>query len=90
MQRSVLILTAFLFSAGGGFAQSRNQTFRACTQVCVKAGSKYVLYEPAMKMVCALDNQKKPAAFAGQKVTVNGNLDSSGGTIHLKSIKAAS
>ncbi|HVV47379.1 MAG TPA: hypothetical protein VHC72_19345 [Bryobacteraceae bacterium] len=41
-------------------------------------------------MVYALDHQKKPAAFAGPKGTVKGNLDSSGGTIHLKNIKAAS
>jgi len=37
---------------------------------CVKAGSKYVLYDTSSKTVYELSDQKKPEQFAGQKVTV--------------------
>jgi hypothetical protein len=37
-----------------------------------------------------LDDQKKPEAFAGAKVSVTGTLDDATKTIHVASIKAAS
>jgi hypothetical protein len=61
---------------------------KACTLGCVKMGAKFVLYDPATKAVYALDDQKKPEAFAGQKVRVNGKLDSVTNTIHVESIAA--
>jgi hypothetical protein len=61
---------------------------KACTLGCVKMGAKFVLYDPASKSVYALDDQKKPEAFAGEKVKVNGNLDTATNIIHVESIAA--
>jgi hypothetical protein len=62
---------------------------KACTEACVKAGSKYVLFNPD-KTYYKLDNQKKPAPFAGEKVEVTGTLNKATKTIHVTDIKAAS
>ena len=61
---------------------------KMCTENCVKMGGKYVLFNPADKSVYELDDQTKPATFAGQKVRVKGTLE--GKTIHLQSISKAS
>ena len=61
-----------------------------CTANCVKMGSKYILFDAAKKTVYQLDDQQKPAAFAGQKVTVTGTLDKATKTVHVTDIKAAS
>jgi hypothetical protein len=78
---------------GGGhesmFKKMGTNDPKACTEACVKGGSKYVLFK-SDKTFYELDNQKKPAAFAGQKVEVIGNLDKSTKTIHVTDIKAAS
>lgn len=58
-----------------------------CTLECVKAGSKYVLADPAAGKVYQLSDQKKPEAFAGQKVKVTGTLK--GDAITVTSIAAA-
>jgi hypothetical protein len=62
---------------------------KACTEACVKAGSKYVLLESG-KTYYHLSDQKKPKAFSGQKVQVTGTLDKSTKTIQVTDIKAAS
>jgi hypothetical protein len=54
------------------------------------SGGKYVLYDSSTKTVYELDDQKKPERFAGEKVTVTGNLDVASKTIHVANIKAAS
>ena len=59
-----------------------------CTLKCIGLGGKYVLFDPAAKTAYQLDDQSKPAAFAGQKVTVKGTLDSASKTIHVESIAA--
>jgi Protein of unknown function (DUF5818) len=78
---------------GGGhesmFKKMGTNDAKACTEACVKGGSKYVLFKPD-KTFYELDNQKKPAAFAGQKVEVTGELNKSTKTIHVTDIKAAS
>src|ERR1700729_1073035 len=78
---------------GGGhesmFKKMGTNDPKACTEACVKGGSKYVLFK-SDKTFYELDNQKKPAAFAGQKVEVSGSLDKSTKTIHVTEIKAAS
>ena len=66
------------------------KTAKDCTLGCVKAGSQYVLYDSATKTVYQLDDQKKPEQFAGQMVTVAGNLDRASGTIHVANIKSSS
>ena len=62
---------------------------KACTEACVKGGSKYVLFN-ADKTFYELSDQKKPAAFAGQKVEVSGTLNKANKTIQVTGIKAAS
>jgi copper(I)-binding protein len=61
-----------------------------CTKNCVKMGGKYVLFDAAKKTVYELDDQTKPAEFAGQKVKVTGTFDKATKTIHVTSIQAAS
>src|SRR5437763_11247613 len=61
-------------------------TEKQCTLGCVKAGGKYVLYDPAKKTAYTLDDQTKPEAFAGQKVKVTGTLDKSTNTLHVENI----
>jgi hypothetical protein len=77
---------------GGGhesmFQKMGTNDPKACTEACVKGGSKYVLFN-ADKTFYQLDNQKKPASFAGQKVEVTGTLNKSTKTIHVTDIKAA-
>src|SRR5215467_9306392 len=48
-----------------------------CALACAKMGGKYMLYDPAGKKAYQLDGQSSLAAFAGQKVTVTGNPDTS-------------
>ena len=48
------------------------------------------LYDGATKTVYQLDDQMKPVAFAGAKVSVTGTLDAATKTINVDSIKAAS
>jgi len=61
-----------------------------CTKNCVKMGGKYVLFDAAKKTAYELDDQQKPADFAGQKVKVKGAYDKATKTIHVTSIEAAS
>ena len=63
---------------------------KSCTIGCVKGGAKFVLYNSANKVVYQLDDQTKPADFAGDKVKVMGTLDKATKTIHVSDIKAAS
>ena len=63
---------------------------KSCTLGCVKGGAKFVLYNSANKTVYQLDDQTKPADFAGDKVKVMGTLDKATKTIHVTEIKAAS
>ena len=78
---------------GGGhesmFKKMGTNDPKVCTEACVKAGSKYVLFN-GDKTFLQLDNQKKPASFAGQKVEVTGTLHKATKTIHVTDIKAAS
>ena len=78
---------------GGGhesmFKKMGTNDPKACTEACIKGGSKYVLFKPD-KTFYELDNQNKPAQFAGQKVEVTGSLTKSGKTIHVTDVKAAS
>jgi len=64
-------------------------TKKMCTQNCVKMGGKFVLYSAAKKSVYELDDQQKPAEFAGQNVRVVGSYDQATKTIHVTSIQAA-
>jgi Protein of unknown function (DUF5818) len=78
---------------GGGhesmFKKMGTNDPKACTEACIKGGSKYVLFN-ADKTFYQLSDQKKPAPFAGQKVEVTGTLNKATKTIHVEVIKAAS
>jgi len=63
---------------------------RQCTLECVRMGATFVLYNSTTRKIYKLDNQKEPAQFAGENVTVNGTLDASTNTIHVEKIQAAS
>jgi len=58
-----------------------------CVLDCVKAGSKYALYDG--KAVYVLSDQETPAKFAAQKVKVTGVFDPKAKTIKVQSIQAA-
>ena len=62
---------------------------KECTQACVKMGAKYVLYNATRKMTYKLDDQEKPADFAGKKVKVTGTYNAATKTIHVTDIKPA-
>lgn len=62
------------------------KTARECTMDCVKAGSKLVLFDPATKTIYQLDDQKKAAVFAGEKVHVIGTYVQATKTIHVRII----
>ena len=63
---------------------------KMCTMNCVKMGGKYVLYNSKTKTVYELDDQAKPADFAGANVKVSVTLDNATKTIHVTNIEAAS
>jgi hypothetical protein len=65
------------------------KTAKECTEKCVhQFGGKYVLFDSSSNTAYQLDNQEKPAAFAGQKVTVKGTYDAASKTIHVESIES--
>src|ERR1700760_1638549 len=78
---------------GGGhesmFKKMGTNDPKACTEGCVKGGSKYVLFN-ADKTFYLLSDQKKPPQFPGQKVEVTGTLNKAAKTVHVTDIKAAS
>jgi Protein of unknown function (DUF5818) len=64
---------------------------KTCTLKCVEGGAKFVLADHAHKVVYALDDavQEQAREFAGQKVTVTGQVDAKAKTIHVTMIEAA-
>ena len=64
-------------------------TTQECIPACVKAGGKYVLFDTASMTIYMLDDQQKPAQFAGKKVKVTGTYDKATETIHVTDIKAS-
>jgi mono/diheme cytochrome c family protein len=64
---------------------------KTCTLKCADSGAKFILADRAHKVVYALDDaaQEKAREFAGQKVTVTGQVDSKAKTIHVTKLEAA-
>ena len=62
---------------------------KECTLGCASAGGTFVLYAVTNSTIYLLDDQEKPKAFAGQKVTVIGTYNGDTKTIHVQSIQAA-
>ena len=71
-----------------GYKMTGTNTPKDCTQACVKAGGKYVLYDAAAKTAYELDDQDKAKDLAGQKVKVEGTLNNSTKTVHVDKIQA--
>src|ERR1700722_16494006 len=61
---------------------------RDCTMKCARNGS-FVLYVPGAQSVYQLDNQEKPAPFAGERVKISGQYDDWTQTIEIESIGIA-
>jgi hypothetical protein len=59
---------------------------RDCTLECAKNGS-FVLYDPSAKAVYQLNNQEKPARYAGERVKISGQYDDWSQTIEIESIE---
>jgi hypothetical protein len=76
----------------GGHAAMMNQgeSAKDCANRCVSIGGKYVLFDSGTKTVYQLDDQKRAQPFAGAKVKITGNYDTSSKTIHVASIQAGS
>src|SRR5215469_76908 len=72
-----------------GYKLTATSTPRDCTEACVKAGAKYVLYNASTKTVYELDNQDKAKDLAGQKVKVKGTLNPATKTIQVDTIQTA-
>jgi len=83
---------AMMMAKEGMAGKEKDPMGRAmCTKNCVtKMGGKYVLFDEAKKTVYELDDQQKPADFAGKKVKVTGTYDKASKTIHVTNIEAAS
>lgn len=64
-------------------------TTKQCIPDCVKAGGAYVLFDAATKTMYELDDQKKPAPFAEQRVKITGTYDKTTNTIHVTNILAS-
>jgi hypothetical protein len=60
---------------------------KTCTRMCVQNGSKFVLYVMPDRTAYLLDDQYKPSAYAGQRVTIMGTYDGATKTIHIQSIQ---
>src|SRR3984957_1149872 len=60
----------------------KTESPKDCTNRCVGMGGKYPLFDSSTKTAYQLDDQKKPAMFAGAKVLVTGTLNPATKTIH--------
>jgi hypothetical protein len=58
-----------------------------CTEKCVAAGARYVLYVAATRTTYQLDDQAKAKPFAGQAVRVTGILDRTGTSIRVDKVE---
>ena len=71
---------------GAKHTMVKDQSDADCIKMCLKGSSQYALYDG--KDVLKLSDQKKPAAFAAQRVKVTGTLDAKTRTIKVASIEA--
>lgn len=62
------------------------KTVKDCALLCVKDGSKFVLYNAEAKTSFNLDDQDKTREYAGEKVAIVGTYDGPTKTIHIQSI----
>lgn len=65
------------------------KTAKDCALLCVKDGSKLVLYNSDAKTSFNLEDQDKAREYTGEKVAIVGTYDGPTKTIHIQSITAA-
>ena len=97
---ATLLLTSSAFAAtvtgvitdtmcGKTHGMAAGQPDEKCVAMCVKgSGSQYALYDG--KDVWKLSDQKKPAQFTAQRVTITGSVNEKTKTIKVKTISVAS
>ncbi len=71
---------------GASHSMMKNHPADQCVRMCAKGQSSYALFDGTR--VLKLSDQKAPARFAAQKVTVTGTLDQRTNTIKVSSIDA--
>jgi hypothetical protein len=54
--------------------KSMGRDKNTCTTKCAQLGAKFVLFDAGKKTIYGLDDQDRAAAFAGQRVRVQGTL----------------
>ena len=79
---------AGLSQPGDGQGRGKNRE-RLHSLLCMKDGSKFVLYSADARSSFNLDDQDKPREYAGEKVTIVGTYDGQSKTIQITSIIAA-
>lgn len=72
---------------GASHAMMKAPSDAACVKLCVKGSGQYALFDG--QSVLKLSDQKTPAKFAAQKVTVVGIYDEKAKTIKVSSIEPA-
>lgn len=72
---------------GRSHAMMKAASDEACVKICVKSSGEYALYDG--KEILKLSDQKLPAKFAAQRVTVTGTYDEKAKRIKVLSIEAA-
>lgn len=82
------VITDSVCSTAGHASMRMGPTDAECVTACISEhDATYVLVDG--KKVYELSDQKTPARFAAQKVTISGTLDAKGQAIHVDSIRAA-
>lgn len=72
---------------GAKHGMMKGQPDSECTRLCVKGARDYALYDG--KTLWKLSDQKTPASFAAQRVTVTGEVNEKTMTIKVTKIEAA-
>jgi hypothetical protein len=73
---------------GASHAMMKAQSDASCVKLCVKGSGQYALFDG--QNVLKLSDQKTPAKFTAQKVTVVGTFDEKSKTIRVSSIEPVS
>jgi hypothetical protein len=82
------VITDSMCSTADHAPMRMGPTDAECAAACISEhDATYVLYDG--KSVYELSDQKTPAKFAAQKVTITGTLDAKRKTIQVASIRAA-
>lgn len=82
------VITDDMCATGDHAPMGMGDTDAECVKACIEAhGASYVLYDGTSAY--PLSDQRRPEAFAGQRVQVVGTLDEQTHTIQVRAITAA-